>query len=172
MDKPPLLSATWVKERPTFYLQDEALPQLILYLPPEENIPLKHPEDWTHLFHQTAGYACNHLYLQTKFLPLNKSFLDFFETLTQDYLYSCIMSPPLFSDALAYQTRLQSVGLQANETYHLLQEGFYPVDLQCLPKLSAQTLPENLEDLRKDPPQKTFQLRAPWGCAILGPNCD
>lgn len=172
MENPSLVPASWVKKRPTFYLEDQNRPYLVLYLDPEEDILLKHPEDWTHLFHQTGGYACSHLYLHAKFLPITDHLLRFFEKLTQDYLDSCLNSPPLFADALAYQTRLQSVGLHANSSYHLLQEGFYPLDLKCLPNLSSEKLPENLEELREKDPHKKFQLRAFWGCAVLGPNCD
>jgi len=173
MPQPPLRRASWIKTPETFYIEDDHLPQLVLYFP-SENFPaqLEDPEKWHHLTHQTQGFACSQLHLFARLLPLKPKFQNFFLQLGKEYLESCISSPPNFLDAEKYQKKLQSMRLQANHDYHLLQEGFYPVDISFLKKMTPEPLPNNLDHLRKKDPSRKFQFPAHWQCGILGPNCD
>ena len=170
--KPTLLPATWIKSPPTFHLDEVCLPQLVIYC---EGVPqnrFTNPDEWIHIYHQTSGYACNNVEILGKILPLKPIYWEFFKRLTNDYIESCVHPPCSLQDAVEYQHRLNSVGLEASYSYHLLQEGFYPVDIQCLPLLCQDKLPEDLDDYTQKDPSTKFHIPLHWHCAVLGENCD
>jgi hypothetical protein len=172
MTPPKLHHASWIKSPKTYHIDDEALPQLVLYLTPEEKVTLKNPEEWTNLYHQTGGYACTHQLLKAKFLKLKPQYEEFFKKLNKDYVDSLIMSPPNFNDAKTYQEKLESVGLSANHTYTQLEEGFYPIDIEYLQEITSELLPQNLDELKRPDTTKRFPIPTFWKCAVLGLNCD
>ena len=170
--KPKLLQASWIETPKTFHFDDACLPQLVLYTDPEDTTEMKNPKEWVRLYHQTAGYACNHSLLNAMILPMKKIYQEFFQKIQEEYLDSCVWSPPSFQDAKKYQEQLESVGLGANYSYHLLEEGFYPIDPEHIHKVSQKRLPKNLESLKKPVKTKSFPFPTHWQCAVLGRNCD
>ena len=168
---PQLKPASWIDSPKTLWLEDACLPQLIIYVDLMTAKLLKNPKEWVHLFHQTAGYACDNVTVYAKLLPIKKGFFQKFKSITDKYLDSCISSPPSLSTAQLYDAELKKLGLSADHCYHHLQEGFYPIDIQHIHKLTAK-LPQTLDSLLLKPEKSGFYCPAHWNCALLGPNCD
>jgi hypothetical protein len=138
----------------------------------------KEPKKWVHLFHQTAGYACHHHYMEARFLAPTKKIGALMEELKEAYNDSCITNPTL-ETANEYEAVLKKYGLSANRTAFDLEEGFYPIDIEYLPKVTGEKFPKNLMDLCKEIPKEGKTARRlglfgwrHFGLAILGPNCD
>lgn len=139
--------------------------------PEEEKEQMQTPEDWHLICHQTGGYSCHHKYILAKFLEPKPEILELFKEL-QKYDESCIVEPPNLEVANIYQKTLQKYNLSAKWSYHLLEEGFYPVDLDCIQTITNQILPENIQDLAKKNKESKFIFPTRFELAILGPNCD
>ena len=98
------------------------------------------------------------------------------EEISKNYYESCLWAPASLHDAIEYETRLITNGLTANRTHHDLQEGFYPIDIECLKKVTSDNLPEDLADLVKPQKGKKGRWARLWAphmsLAILTENCD
>lgn len=175
--QPKLERCSWIKGKKMFYIQDGCTPSLILYpLSLSKGEKFSDPTKWVPLFHQTAGYACHHLYFHALFLKPKKNILPLMDELELNWEESCVYAPPSLKTANKYQKLLETYGLSANHTYSELQEGFYPIDIGFLPKVTASVYPKRLEELIQKPKRKkpSFLDKLPhhWGLAILGQNCD
>jgi hypothetical protein len=87
--------------------------------------------------------------------------------------------------AIEYQKLLKKYKLDANYDYSFLEEGFYPIDIDCIDKVTSEKLPKDLQTLikpiekekiskkTKDPSKAwSFLNRVNFYLAVLGPNCD
>lgn len=186
---PDLHLASWLKGD-IRYISDQSF-HLVLYAPadhpqthPSEPIipqpKFKAPSKWKLIFHQTAGFACNHRYLHARFLQPRPSLAKLGKVLLEKYNDSLISQPVELSTANEYNNLLASFGLTANRSYTNLEEGFYPIDIECLPKVTSEKFSKNLRKqlLRPIPRHKKKSIAdifANWvnfELAILGPNCD
>ena len=172
-----------VRKSDTFYHLETSQPFLVLWTKADINNiwgdPVwKTPEDWTKIYHQTGGYACLHMNLWAKFLPPKPKTRSLMDELNSFYHESCICPPTSLANAIVYESFLNYYGLTANNSHHELQEGFYPIDIECLKKVTSEKLPNDLAELVRLPKSNTIKaklarLRAPWfSLAILTENCD
>jgi hypothetical protein len=187
---PKLIPCSWLKPQRWFHYDDEQ-PYLVLYTfsdrqapPLDKSRPMSRPprpafvdpSSWVDLFHQTAGFACHHLNIHARFLKPRKKILPLLEELSANYLESLLSPPVSFDDAQEYQNILARYGLSANRDYIYLQEGFYPIDIEFIKKVTAEEFPADLQDLivkKKHPRNRwSFLERRTFGLAVLGPNCD
>jgi hypothetical protein len=179
-----LEASTWLKPLKVYHLRDQTSGQggpwhPVLYVDVDFNRPRKewpkpkNPKDWTPLYHQTAGHACLHHNMLVRFLKPKKDFLALCQKLGEAFDDSCLWSPPPWTSACLYQKILGEHRLHAEREYHKLEEGFYPLDLECLPKVTSEKI--NVGTLFPKPKGKKGWWRF-WGTtphlAILGPNCD
>lgn len=191
--KPKRLSqCSWMKEEDKFFFFDSETPYLVLYAMAYqtpltdvhgedrnfEKMPnFVEPKDWVSIMHQTAGYACHSYYLHTRFLkPKEVIKEELYQELLDNYNDSCISRIPRLKTAVEYESLLSKYNLSANESYEYLEEGFYPIDIDYLNKVTDETFPEDLQELvKKDQKEEklwSFLNRVHFGLAILGPNCD
>jgi hypothetical protein len=145
----------------------------------------KDPKKWFNIMHQTAGYACHHYYIYARFLEPKKEIQPLLFELLKKYNDSCISRNPSLSVAIEYQKLLKKYKLDANYDYSFLEEGFYPIDIDCIDKVTSEKLPKDLQTLikpiekekiskkTKDPSKAwSFLNRVNFYLAVLGPNCD
>jgi hypothetical protein len=184
---------TWMKEDEEFFHLGTDEPFLVLYtLANRKSLEdfhgefstgfvkrpaFKKPNEWVNIMHQTAGYACHSYYIHAKFLkPKNYIKEDLYNELLEKYNDSCISRIPRLKTAWEYETLLNKYDLTANESYQYLEEGFYPIDIECLKKVTNEKFPKDLQDLIKKSKEKqklwSFLNYVHFGIAILGPNCD
>jgi hypothetical protein len=187
---PDLHLATWMKEE-VRYISDQDF-HLVLYvaadLPgdthpsgPFRDAPrFKNPSQWKFLFHQTAGYACHHRYLHAKFLRPKPAINKLGKALLAKYNDSLLTQPVSLSTAVEYNSLLETFGVNADRSYTRLEEGFYPIDIECLPKVTTEKFSKDLrkeliKSLPKYKKRSVMDVLANWvdfELAILGPNCD
>jgi len=188
-DKPPkLVPCSWIKAKRWFYF-DDGESYLVLYSfadrtflsPVDSSAPtppprFQDPSSWVNIFHQTAGYACHHVHIYARFLKPRKKILPLLKDLREKYDESLLSNPVPLSAALEYQSLLSRYGLGANRDYIHLQEGFYPIDIDFLKKVTAEKFPSDLQELvakkKKSRSRWSFLDRRTFGLAVLGPNCD
>lgn len=174
---------TWLKKEgfqmlrgpePQLVLWAEADPNDAVTWPGKKSSPAwKSPKDWVRLYHQTAGYACMHKCIWAKFLKPKGKIRRLMNELSQDYLESCIWPPARLETARGYERKLRACGLTADSSHHHLQEGFYPIDAECAPKVTREKLPKDLAKLVKPDKNRWARFFAPrFGLAILAENCD
>lgn len=175
---PKLLPCTWLKED-YFYFQGQKA-YLVLTTSSDNSWQAPpvwtEPNKWVKLFHQTGGHACTHHQMYARFLKPKKEIEPLFDLLMELYNDSCLYSPPSLEVATGYETLLKEFGLSANSSYSELEEGFYPLDIDCLSKVTSEKFPKDLNKLVKAPEkgEKKFSFLN-WrffNLAILGPNCD
>jgi hypothetical protein len=186
---PDLHLASWL-EGEVRYISNHAF-HLVLYVPADGGEPhpsypsppspnFKTPSKWKLLFHQTAGYACHHRYLHARFLEPLPKIKKLGEELLRKYNDSLISQPISLSTANEYNSLLAKYGLAADRSYVDLEEGFYPIDVECLPKVTGEKLQEDLrkqliKPLPKSKKKSIADIFSNWvefRLAILGPNCD
>jgi len=105
---------------------------------------------WVWLAHQTAGLCCNQHYLYATLLtPKSAAVLQGMNALAQKWLDSNVGWAGVSLDtANEYRQDLDRLfGADCNSCHQDFEEAFYPADLEFLPKLAADQLPENLDDL-------------------------
>lgn len=187
---PDLHLATWLKGD-VRYISDQNF-HLVLYvdahqvgdthpIDPFKYAPrFKNPSQWKLLFHQTAGYACHHRYIYAKFLKPLPIIEKLGRRLLSKYNESLLIQPPPLSTAMEYNALLETHGVSANRSYTGLEEGFYPIDIKCLPKVTKEKFSRDLskeliKPLPKYKKRSVMDVFANWvdfELAILGPNCD
>jgi hypothetical protein len=187
-DSPPNLTrCSWIKSGRWFHIPD-AEPYLVLYTFADRSFPPGHfptpskpprfrePTKWVNIFHQTAGYACHHLHLFARFLKPRRKVAPLLRTLASKYEDSLLSPVVPLTAAIEYNGLLASYGLGANHDYTLLQEAFYPIDIDFLGKVTAEKFPADLQELIVPAPKHrrgwSFLDRKTFGLAVLGPNCD
>jgi hypothetical protein len=182
---------TWMKNNKFSYFNSER-PYLVLYTMAHKNwradlhgengdfesMPnFKDKKNWVSIMHQTAGYACHSYYLHAQFIPPKLNIKEgLYYELLEKYNDSCISRTPPLKTAVEYENLLKKYNLTSNDSYHYLEEGFYPIDIDCLKKVTNQKFPEDLQNLIVKPREKkklwSLLDYAQFGLAILGPNCD
>lgn len=155
----------WMDSKEKFHYLNTEYPYLVLYThasPHAQEDPhgelyalkggrpdFKDPEKWFNIMHQTAGYACHHYYIYAKFLEPKKEIQPLLFELLKKYNDSCISRNPSLSVAIEYENLLKKYNLSANYDYTYLEEGFYPIDLDFLSKVTSEKLPKDLQALVK-----------------------
>jgi hypothetical protein len=182
---PPLVTCNWLHPEKVFHIDDSPRPEdgfhLVIYVDWDLNYQAKdrpkpkEPEKWVLLAHQTGGHACMQHTILAQFLKPNKTALALFQELGKAFNNSFIMAPPHWEKAVHYQTLLKKFGVSADRHYHELEEGFYPLDSECLPLLTKNR-PKTEDIFLRRPKGKRQSL---WDIfprsahvAILGPNSD
>lgn len=140
----------------------------------------KNPSEWKLLFHQTAGYLCRHRSIYARFLDPRPAVKKLGATLLSKYNDSLVSQPLSLSAANEYDDLLRSHGLTASNSYVQLEEGFYPIDLECLSKVAKEKMSKDLrsqfiEPMSKGKKKSISDIFGNWvnfELAILGPNCD
>ncbi len=151
-------------------------PEIPAFRPPR----FKTPSKWNLLFHQTAGFACHHRYMYACFLPPRPAIRKLGSLLLSRYNGSLLAQPVTLDTANEYNDLLRSYGLTSNHSFTELEEGFYPIDIECLGKVTSEKFPRDLRAALLKPMPRYHKrnvaaLMANWvnfGLAILGPNCD
>lgn len=193
MMKPKLQPCTWLKDEKFFYVDyDFVNPHLVLYSDAlrgnvlddphgeasrlEKPPKFKEPKKWASIMHQTAGYACHSYYIHARFLEPKRVLQELFKELLVKYNDSCVCRIPNLKSANEYETILNKYKLTANNSYQYLEEGFYPIDIECLKTVTNEKLPKNLQELVVEPKKKeklwSIFNYVDFKLAILGPNCD
>lgn len=187
-----LNQCTWIKEKDKFFFFDSEQPFLVLYAMANKSYrtdlhgesesfqkmpAFVNPENWVSLMHQTAGYACHSYYIHAMFLaPTKKIREGLYQDILEKYNDSCIGRIARLKTAVEYEKLLNKYDLSANESYEYLEEGFYPIDIDCIKKVTKDKIPNNLQELIQKPKKKeklwSFLNYVHFGLAILGPNCD
>lgn len=189
---PELHLAHWM-EGEVRYIADQSF-HLALYVaasaglssypsaPPTSSPPprFKTPSKWNHIFHQTAGYACHHQHLYARFLEPLPKIRELGSALLSRYNGSLISQPIPLDDANEYNNLLERFGLRANRSFVHLEEGFYPIDIECLGRATKEKFSDDLrkeliKPLPRYPKRTIHDMLADWvdfGLVILGPNCD
>lgn len=136
----------------------------------------REPGKWVNIFHQTAGYACHHVHIFARFLKPRRKITPLLVELGRKYEDSLLSSVVPLPAAVEYAGLLAKYGLGADRDYTFLQEGFYPVDIDFLKKVTAEKFPADLQELLMPAPKRrrgwSFLDRRVFGIAVLGPNCD
>jgi hypothetical protein len=188
-----LRPCSWLKGENFFYIDAET-PHLVLYTMANRANALDDPhgeasmfskmpnfidpDPWVSIMHQTAGYACHSYYLHARFLKPKDFMHDLYRKLLAKFNDSCISRVPPLKTAVEYEKILNEHNLTANNSYEYLEEGFYPLDIECLKAVINEKFPKNLQDLVAKPKTKSkkalwsFLNYVPFNLAILGPNCD
>jgi thiol-disulfide isomerase/thioredoxin len=194
---PPMSPCTWMTSKEKFFYINSESPYLVLYThanPYPQDDPHNEfytfrggkpnfvtPNQWYNIMHQTAGYACHHYYIYAKFLKPRKEMEPLLFQLLKKYNDSCIARNPNLETAKEYQNILKKYGLDANYDYTYLEEGFYPIDIDYIEKVTSERLPKDLQKLIKTPEKKqnkkdrqnwSFLHQVNFYLAVLGPNCD
>jgi hypothetical protein len=196
---PKMSPCTWIDSKEKFYYLQSEHPYLALYVhanPYPQNDPhseyftfrggrpkFKDPASWHNIMHQTAGYACHHYYIYAKFLKPRKEIEPLLFELLKKYNDSCISRNTSLSTAVEYQRLLKKYDLDCNVDYIYLEEGFYPIDIDCLEKATSEKFPKDLQKLIAEPkssakkgktskPTWSFLNTVNFYLAVLGPNCD
>jgi hypothetical protein len=187
-----LIPCTWIKDKTKYFHFDSYEPYLVLYTMAHRNyledphgetgsltpIPnFQEPKEWVSLMHQTAGYACHSYYIHAKFLkPKTNIKEQLYPELLEKYNDSCIARVAALKTVNEYESILNKYKLSANRSYEFLEEGFYPIDIDCLNNATSERLPKNLQLLVKvkknDKKLWSMLNYVHFGLAILGPNCD
>lgn len=186
---PDLHLASWL-EGGVRYISDQSF-HLVLYAPahtgecgswdPSSPPPkFKTPSRWKPLLHQTAGYACHHRYMYARFLMPSLKIKKLGKMLLSKYSGSLLAQPVSLREANEYNNLLAEFGLSADRSFVRLEEGFYPIDIECLPKVTREKFSNDLRrqlvrPLPKYNKRKLSDVLSNWvefELAILGPNCD
>jgi len=185
-----LWPCSWLGPNTTFCYTGFTEPVLVLWAPADINeikIQIgegaeakapgpawRHPKKWVKLYHQTAGYACLHMAMWARFLKPKPEISKLMESLAKDWYECCVYPSASLETINEYETLLGKYGLSCNRSHPNLQEGFYPIDIECLTKVTAERFPKNLKDLViYDKNDKWAKLWGPrLGLAILTENCD
>lgn len=187
-DTPPRLTrCSWIKTGRWHHIDDRES-YLVLYTFADRSywygrssVPSKPPRfhdpaKWINIFHQTAGYACHQVHLFARFLKPRRKIAPLLKELSEKYEDSLLSNVVPLSAAVEYNEILSKYGLGADRDYTLLQEGFYPIDIDFLKKVTAEKFPQDLQDLIVPAPKRlrdwSFLNRRDFGLAVLGPNCD
>ena len=159
------------------------LPQLILAIevsPRSEyarSYQFKIGRDWIRLAHQTAGPARHQRYLYaSRLTPKSVDIVQGMNSLSRKWGHSHAGCGGVSLDrAVEYQNDLKKLfKAGCNVSHHGFEEGFYPIDIEYLPDLAADKMPDKLEDLVQW--SSAFERAA--GCVnrfklvILGSNSD
>lgn len=156
------------------------LPVLVLAIKQDPNYfkeyNFKPGRKWLKIHHQTAGYACNQVYMDAIILTPKEP--EKIQILNNEYLDSCVGAfRQTLNEVIKYQQRiLELFEVDCNLSFYDLEEAIYPIDATegNLRKICIDNLPECLDDLIE---WGTVLDRA-WGCInhwniyILGENCD
>jgi hypothetical protein len=191
---PKMSPCSWMESKEKFYYLNDEKPYLVLYtnanpyplqdehneyyLRTDSRPKFKEEKKWHNIMHQTAGYACHHYYIYARFLTPRKEILPLLDELLEDYNDSCINRMPDLKTATKYEKLLKKYGLSANFDYKFLEEGFYPIDIDFLDKVTTEKFPKDLQNLvvmpekGKKKPSWNFLNYINFYLAVLGPNCD
>ena len=164
------------------YKDEVELPVLALAIKQNYSCPthynFKPNRKWLHICHQTAGYACNHIYLDALLLkPRNKIAI---KQIADKYYESLIDQLGKSLDCIIEyrKTLKETLNVDCNWIYNDLQEGIYPID--CTPEnlklLCTDRLPKDLNNLieweANHPFAKMLGMLNRWRIFILSENCD
>lgn len=180
---PKLLPCTWMEEsgrgeKDFFYFNDQkAYLALVSKIRDYGSAPVwTNPDQWVKISHQTAGYACNEHQVYAHFLKPKDQVKPLLDLILELYNDSCISSPPTLDVAQGYESLINKFGLTANFNYQDLEEGYYPIDIECLSKVTNEKFPKDLKSLtvapKKGEKSWSFLNWRHYSIAILGPNCD
>lgn len=180
----PLVPCEWLdpqSNEQTFYYADLIEPVLALWTPADiNNVGLpkdpnwKKPKDWVKFYQQTAGYACMHMPVWARFLKPNPEIAGLMKTLADDWFECCIYPNASLETVNKYEKLLKKYGLTCNRSHPELQEGFYPIDIECLAMVTSERFPKDLKSLVSS--NKNDRWASVWGprygLAIMTENCD
>ncbi|MGG6284026.1 hypothetical protein ACQ4M3_20795 [Leptolyngbya sp. AN03gr2] len=167
---------------PTLVLAIEVNPQIITNAPSfksnREWFPFNFGREWLAIRHQTGGIAVHEHYLFASKLRTTQRIFDNMKALSDYYWASNIgtAGEPTLNSLIKYRQQLKEVlGVDCNQSYADFQEGYYPIDLEFISKLTTETLPNNLEDLLERSTTKRQhweQFAWQWKLLILTENSD
>lgn len=161
------------KEKPALNIEDFkysdqlglTLPQLVLGIEVtgrmDRTYKFKPGRAWIKLAHQTAGYACHQRYMLATILkPKSVEVLQNMQRLARMWDGSqagCFGNS--LDSVIKYRNDLKALfGADCNTCFQDLEEGFYAIDLDDMPKLIDDDLPDELDDL--------VDWESGWGRAI------
>jgi hypothetical protein len=167
------------------YIEDGELPVLVLGIPIHWQYPETYnakPSDefqWRKIVHQTAGYACRQHYIEGLVLPVTSKVKDFMRLIESRYIETQICQPARLETAVSYQAELKRMfggAVCCENSYHMLEEGIYPIDVtaEVLEILTTAKLPKELDDLIQweSDLEQLCGILGRWHLFILGENSD
>lgn len=161
--------------RPRLVLDFGERPHILKPAPtPDEYTIPSSSREWLYVEHQAGGVLCSHpRFLCTTLTPTPPSLIGMHE-LTKLWYGRNIMLTTSLEVVNQYQKNLQDLlGVDCNWSYPALQEGVYPIDAECLPMLTAETFPTNLDDLFKmDDADRYLGCLNRWRLLIISENSD
>ncbi len=162
------------------------LPQLILGIEVDRSrltgeqldYKFKPGRQWHKIAHQTAGHACaQHYIVGTLLKPKTPQIQKGIAALNDKWLDSDAgVFGVSLEEVLTYRQDLKTLfGADCNQSYSKFEEGFYPLDLEFLPKLAADSLDvEKLDDMVEWPSgfARMCGMVGRWSLLIAGENGD
>jgi len=142
----------------------------VLFPQPHETQKLKNPDSWIFLEHDSAGIFSNKRYLEVMPLPLKPRLEPLLEDLHLGYFGSSLYAPCPLKEANRYQALLRKYRLSTNMDHHLLEEGFYPIDIQYLSRTTTLQFPKDLTNLLEKSQEEITYFPTQFHLAILGPS--
>lgn len=172
-------------EREHLYLDEHGLAEPLLLL------TLRHPgryrptdaRSWYAIRHQCAGHACRQRDLfGTPLTPRGAIAMGLAQLANRWEWSDCGMWGLALDEVERYRAELRALGLDCNQSFAELLEGYYPIDLpERLSELVEDELPEDLDELiawehpagsRHGALERAFGSLNRFGLVLLGPNCD
>lgn len=165
------------------YLDELGLSEPVLLLVYRGDHQLVEGRTWHHIRHQCAGNACRQRDIMgTVLTPRGTVAMGLAQLAARWEGSLCGMWNLRLEDVVRYQGDLQALGLDCEEEFSDLLEGYYPIDMpESLTDIIEDDLPDDLDEMIawENPPnssrgalERLFGAFRRWQLVLLGPNCD
>lgn len=130
---------------------------------------------WIPLRHQTAGIACNQHEFIVDIVPVSEKTQEAMSIIS-DHFFDTNLGTlwAQLNEVNEYRKLLNTLlDVDCNNTFHDLEEGLYPIDIEGLWKLNTD-YPKDLDDFLefKTKWDKFLGFANRWKLYIIGPNSD
>ncbi len=156
----------------------EPIPVLVLAMPGEwirdDELVLRGGRDWFR-YEQRCGGVARHRFALAAAIelePRTPEILEGMWRILDEYHGTNLCRPATVDDLVRYRYLLRKhLRADCNRDYETLEEAVYPVDLDHLPNLAGEAIPEDVNELVRWKYER-FAPTPRVGLWILGPNSD
>ncbi len=140
----------------------------------DDELVLLPGRDWFRYEHQCGGVACHRLAFAAaiELKPRSPEILEGMWRVSDEYHGTELYRPVTVDDLVRYRYVLRRhLKADCNRDYETFEEAVYPVDLDHIQELTADPVPEDLNELVRWKHERCTPVPR-FGLWILGPNSD